>query len=139
MTNTTDQIPPLSDATRAAVANVVDYQIEREYGRDVAAEIQGATTLALAGLRFDLRERFMSINGSDNGLDGYARSTLRILVRDGLVERECQCRRMHPDGRAHGHVYTCHVHYESDVPPIDGVLLCGGCHIAEYQTRQGDQ
>lgn len=133
MTDTTP-IPPLSDGTKTAVANLVDYTIEREYGHDVDAAIRGARTVALSGLQFDLRDQFIGINGHDNGLDRYAEATLRILARDGLEVRRCQCHTINGTCQ-HGTGASCGSHYEADVPPIDGALLCGTCHIAEYQAR----
>ena len=127
-------IPPLSDGTRAAVANLVDYEIEREYGNDVAGQIRGAKTLALAGLQFDLLDSGSPVEG----VQGVAETTLRILVRDGLAARVCQCRQIHPHGCKHGSAVGslfCGRHYEADVPAIDGALLCGTCHVAEYETR----
>lgn len=129
-------IPPLSEGTTAAIANLTDYSIEHEYGVVGAVDrVLGATTVALAGLQFDLRAQFVSINGTDAGLAGYAQATLRVLVRQGLEARLCQCHTIN-DGRCpHAHVGSCGGHYEADVPAIDGALLCGTCHIAEYQAR----
>lgn len=135
MTNSSTPIPALSDGTTAAITNLIEYTIEREYGQDVDVALRGARTLALAGLQFDLRDQFVNINGHDNGLVGYAESTLRILVRDGLAARVCQCSKLNPAGCRHGRRYTCSDHYEADVPPINGALLCGTCYIGEYQTR----
>ncbi|MBM0205766.1 hypothetical protein JNW90_24185 [Micromonospora sp. STR1s_5] len=121
--------PPPSEGTAAAVANLVDFAIQREYGHDVTALNAAARDLALAGLTFDLRDFFVSLNGSDHRLRGYVESQLSILVRDGLAERACQWRKLHPEA------LTCSHHYEHDVPPIDGALLCGTHHIEEYQAR----
>lgn len=132
------EIPPLSDGTRAAIANLVEYTIAREYGQD-ASGLTGARMLARAGLEFDLREDYLSrTDGDEHGLTGLADTTLRILVRDGLAARLCQCAQLHPGGCAHGPstVVWCPGHYESDVPPIGGALLCGTCHGAEYSAHQ---
>ncbi|MFG3715846.1 hypothetical protein [Micromonospora sp. NPDC047730] len=128
----------LSDGTRAAVANLVDYEIERERGQDDAAAKAGARAVALAGIKFDLRDSFVTQTGSDAGLQGYAETTLRMLVTDGLADRVCQCRTLHPHGCPHGSAVGslwCGGHYEADVPAIGGALLCGTCHVAEYETR----
>ncbi|PZG06281.1 hypothetical protein C1I95_32125, partial [Micromonospora craterilacus] len=131
----TTEIPPLSDGTRAAVANLVDYTIEREYGNDVTDEIKGATMVALAGLHFDL----LDAGAADaEGTRGLAETTLRILLRTGLAARICQCRQLHPHGCKHGGAVGslwCDRHYEADVPAIDGALLCGTCHVVEYEAR----
>ncbi|WP_431881954.1 hypothetical protein [Micromonospora chalcea] len=132
---TTGLIAAPSAATRVAVTNLVDYEIEREYGRNVGAEIAGATSLAVAGLIHDLRDEYARRNGGSDGVEAYARSVLRIMVRDGLTERLCQCRSIRPAARhPHGNM-PCDRHFEVDVPPIDGVLLCGGCHVAESDAR----
>lgn len=125
-------IPPLSEGTTAAIANLTDYSIEHEYGVPGATgRVLGATTVALAGLQFDLRAQFVSINGTDAGLAGYAQATLRILLRDGLEARRCQCHTL--NGICpHGTAARCEGHYEADVPPIDGARLCGTCHAAMY-------
>lgn len=130
-------IPPLSDATLAAVNNLVDYTIEAEYGNAVADEIRGARTVALGALQFDLRDQFTGLNGDDYGLSGYADATLRVLIRDGLATRVCQCRQLHATCP---HKQTgmpfCADHFEADVPPVRGARLCGTCHVAEYQSAE---
>jgi hypothetical protein len=141
MTENTIPIPPLSDGTRAAIANLVNYTIEREYGQSADAEMAGAKTLAMGGLHFDLRDQFISINGTDEHLDGYVEATLRILLRDGLAERTCQCRTLYgvcPHTHNHSRP-ICANHTEADVPPIRGALLCGACHVDEYQTASSGQ
>jgi len=132
--STTTELPPLSDGTKAAIANVVDYKIEREHGQDTADAEQGARMIALAGLQFDL----LAAGADAERVRGLAETTLRILVREGLAARVCQCRQLHPHGCPHGSAVGslwCGGHYEADVPPIDGALLCGACHVAEYQAR----
>lgn len=133
-------LPALSDATRAAVANVVDYTIEAEYGQPTPG-MDGARMLALGGLMIDLGDEHRRTNGAlatDASLRSVAETTLRILIRDGLAARECQCRQLTGGGCTHGERGVCHRHYEADVPPIDGALLCGTCHVTEYQTRHAD-
>jgi hypothetical protein len=130
----TTNIPPLSDGTRAAIANIINYEVEREYGQDTAG-LAGAKTLALAGLQFDLLE-----SGATQEMirAGLADTTLRILVRDGLAARICQCRQLHPDGCVHGAAtgsLWCEGHFEADVPAVGGALLCGTCHCREYESR----
>lgn len=135
-------IPPLSEGTTAAVDQLVDYAILREYGIVVDEggyliedQVIGATMIAKAGLQFDLIEQFKGMNqGKTDGLDGYVDATLRVLVSDGIEGRRCQCHTINGTC-SHGTAARCEGHYESDVPPIDGVLLCGTCHIAEHQTR----
>lgn len=122
-------IPPLSDGTRAAIANLVEYEIEREYGHDVKAAAAGARMIALGGLQLDLRADYLARTGDESQFSGYVDSTLRILIRDGLAERACQNRKLNPTA------LPCRNHYEADVPPIDGALLCGTHHIAEYEAR----
>jgi hypothetical protein len=141
-------IPPLSDGTKAAIANIVDYTILREYsivitddGLLVEDAMTGARMIALAGLQFDLHHQFVEMNGNDRGLSKYAEATLPILVRDGLAERVCQCRELHGVCPHAGNSSKpiCANHYETDVPEIDGALLCGPCHIDEYQARHGEE
>lgn len=132
----TTKIPPLSEGTRTAVDNLVDYMIEREYGHDVADAIKGVTMIADAGLQFDLRAAGATQEQLQAGL---VHTTLRILVRDGLAARVCQCRRLHPNGCPHGAAtgsLWCDNHYEADVPELSGVKLCGTCHVAEYEAAE---
>lgn len=139
MEQQTITLPELSEGTRAAIASLVDARIDREHGGAVEDQIRGATMLATAGLQFDLYQQYVTANGDDRGLRGYVDTALRILVREGLAARVCQCRQLHPHGCKHGSAVGqlwCGGHYEADVPPIDGALLCGDCYVAEYQARQ---
>lgn len=130
----TDLLAPISDETRAAIASVVEGTIEREYG--ITNTVEGARFLAIAGLEMDLGAAWHAANpGHEIGLRGYTESTLRILVTAGLKARECQCNTSSDRDRTHNHRYTCHNHYEADVPPIDGMKLCGACHIDLYQVH----
>lgn len=135
----------LSDGTRAGIATLIEARIAREYGQtaidgqDVALVESGARMLVEAGLHFDARPAFLAFaKGDERGLNGWVDSEIRILLKEGLAARECQCRQLAHGGldRNHGHRDTCHRHYEADVPPIDGLLLCGTCHGAEYQARR---
>lgn len=134
MTDTDTNTPPLSDGTRAAIANLVDYEIEREYGHDVTAAMAGARMIALGGLQMDL----LASGAPQDTVQNVAEIDLRILIREGLATRVCQCQQLHRHGCPHGSAVGqlwCGKHYEADVPPIDGALLCGDCHVAEYQAR----
>lgn len=112
--------------TRAAVASVVEHEIDRECGRQDATAAAGARTLALAGLRMDLHTIHVEANGTDRGLDGVVDAQLRILVRQGLDARRCQC----PTIDVHGHRGRCTGHYEADVPEVAAARLCGTCYCA---------
>lgn len=129
-------LAPISAETRGAVASVVEATIEREYQVDGAeASLKGATLIALAGLDMDLGGAWREAHtGYDTGLRGYTETALRILVAEGLLQRECQCNTSSDRDRTHNHRYTCHNHYEAEVPPIDGMLLCGPCHVDLYQA-----
>lgn len=125
----------VSAETRAIVANIVEYEIEREYGNAGTGDVRGAWILAVAAIRMDWSRYWMQINGvgaaSERALDQAADMHLRTLVREGLEARRCGClnlRHSHPAGGCSGHT-------EADVPPIDGQLLCGPCHIAIYQAQ----
>ena len=126
-------IPALSDGTRAAVANVVEYTIEKEYGQQVPG-LAGAKQIALAGLQFDL----LAGGAPQDGIQGHADIVLRMLVTEGLAARVCQCRQLHPHGCPHGSTsgqLWCGRHYEADVPELGRALLCGTCHVVEYESR----
>ncbi len=118
-------------ATRAAVANIVDYRIEAEYGHRNPGEA-GAMMIAEAAATLDLRPLYVEINGDDRHLRGLVDSTLRILIAEGLEARRCQCHTIN-GACPHGIDGHCTGHTEADVPPIRGALLCGRCHIAEYE------
>jgi hypothetical protein len=122
----------VSDTTRAAVANIVDYRIEAEYGQPNPGEA-GAMALATASATLDLRPLYMQINGDDRHLAALVDNTLRILIADGLEARRCQCHTIN-GACPHGIDGRCTGHTEADVPPIRGALLCGRCHVAEYQN-----
>lgn len=129
--NAVDTMPDLSEHTRIAIAQLVDATIEHEYGRDTG--LVTARQTAHAALAEDLRPTHAGA-----GLDSYTHITLRILVRDGMATRTCQCRQLHPLGCPHGSAsgsIWCTNHYESDVPALRGALLCGTCHVAEYQAE----
>lgn len=110
----------ISEATRAAVAAFVDATIEHEYGRgDPAAARLNAHTALTADF---------------NGNHLHADSQLRLMTRAGLAQRVCQCKQLHPHGCPHGSAsgsLWCGRHYESDVPPMAGALLCGTCYCNE--------
>ncbi len=119
-------IAQITDGTRAAVASVVEHTIDREYGVGDRHAADGARILAVAGLRMDLHNLFVEINGNDRGLDGLVDTQLRIMVDEGLAARRCQCREVN----GHGHRGFCEGHTEHDVPTVNGVLLCGTCYNA---------
>lgn len=120
----------ITDGTRAAVASLVEHTIDREYGTQDAAATNGARMLALAGLQMDLHRLFVEINGSDRGLDALADTQLRIMVRDALDARRCDCRTGGP-GHPHSSLLRCEGHTEADVPATeDGQKLCGACYGA---------
>lgn len=140
MTDTTDHPTlgaALSEATASAVAEVVEHTIGGEYGRDVAAALADARKRAIEGLTGDLGERYAAVaagHATAGGLRAVAETSLRILVRDGLRARRCQC-----DGNTAGstgpHPHPvgslCDGHYDADTPPVEGRLLCGGCYCAQ--------
>lgn len=118
----------ISNETKAAVANLVDYTIEREYGHGVTAEMNGARTLALAGIRMDWHALYVQTNGDDRHLASAADSQLRVMVEAGLASRRCQCT-LHVAPGSHRHVdYRCTGHYEADVPAVGDLRLCGNCY-----------
>jgi hypothetical protein len=142
MSESTTYVP--TEATAAAVRNLIDYLIEREHGQDVEAEINGVRAVARAGIQFDLRNEYPARRpASTAALEALVDTELRMLVRDGLAARRCQCAQMHAAGLRrvtgdveHGHNGACEGHTEADVPEVDGYLLCGGCHGAEWRARQ---
>ncbi len=118
----------VSIATRTAIASVVEHAIEREYRTGYTATpnaytasdtdaAKGARTLALAGIRMDTHGLFVEVNGSDRGLDAAADSILRVLVREALEARVCQC--PESGGSEHEHRGPCSAHFEADVPAVD--------------------
>lgn len=120
----------ITNGTRAAVASLVEHTIDREYGTQDATATNGARMLALAGLRMDLHRPFVEMNGSDRGLDGLADTQLRIMVRDALAARRCDCTTGGP-GHPHSSLIRCEGHTEADVPVTeDGHKLCGACYVA---------
>ncbi len=128
-------MPPLSDTTRAAVNAYVNATVEHEYQRADATEARQAAHTALMD---DLRDNYVTRNGGGDGLVSYTDHTLRILVRDGLAARTCQCRQLHPHGCPHGTAsgsIWCARHYEADVPAESGALLCGTCYVVEGETN----
>ncbi len=122
----------ISDTTRAAIANIVDYRIEAEYGQPNPGEA-GAMTIAVASATQDLRPLYVQLNGDDRHLRSLVDTTLRILITDGLEARRCQCHTIN-GACPHGVDGHCTGHTETDVPPIRGALLCGRCHVAEYRN-----
>jgi prevent-host-death family protein len=132
-------LPTLSDDTSAAVANLVNYTIEREYGRAVADDLARRKKMAIDGLMLDMRNE-----GADEGMlrgQSLAYATLRILVRQGLEARLCQCRVLNPNGCPHATVIGslwCEGHFEQDVPATRGALLCGTCYCAEDPASAPD-
>lgn len=121
----------ISDGTKAAVASLVEHTIDREYGTQDATATNGAHMLALAGLRMDLHALYVEINKSDRGLDSLADTQLRIMVRDGLAARRCDCVTGGP-GHPHSSLIRCEGHTEHDVPATeDGQRFCGACYVAQ--------
>jgi len=113
--------PWLSPGTKAAIAQVADYEVEREYGREDSDGRRGAKALAIAGITMDLhRLNADLIKGwTEPNIKHHAHLTLRIEVGHALRERLCQ----HPSG-------TCETHFEHDVPEIEGLKMCGEHYIA---------
>ena len=135
---TAEATAALSPETRAAVAALVDRRIEREHGTADDTQVQGARRIAVAGIQMDIHRTYVKYSGSDRGVATSADLLLRHLVDEGLAARLCHCAHLHPHGCPHGSAIGqlfCGGHYEADVPAIDGALLCGTCHVAEYQTR----
>lgn len=125
---------------RAAVDDVVQYRIEQEYGiADAEAAAGGAATRAVIHITDDIRPLYVGYNGTDIGLRGLAEALLRQLVTAGLDARRCQCGRSDAGerGESHGHRGACEGHFEADVPPVDGMLMCGTCHGAVWRARGG--
>lgn len=117
--------------TRAVAAGIVEYRIDREYGKVDDDGLRGATMLALAAIKMDINRRYVALNGSEDRIDGLADSLLRLLVAEGLDARRCQCPVTDPNQLVgHDHSGPCEGHYEADVPAIDGARLCGTCHVA---------
>jgi hypothetical protein len=87
-----EALPPLSPGTRAAIANLVDYAIERARGENVDAEIGGATVIATAGLRLDLRAQYLEAGYANAGvsLGEYVAAAMRAVVEDGVRARTGQ-------------------------------------------------
>ncbi len=111
--------------TRAAVASLVEHEIEREYGVGNHDARAGARLLALAGLEMDLTDFAPA-----RGLRALAETQLRIMMRDGLAARRCECA-AYGDGHPHSSGVRCDGHTEADVPVLPGGRYCGGCYIAE--------
>lgn len=130
----------VSIPARAAVDDVVEYRIEREYGIEDAEDAMGGAAIrAVILITDDIRPRYTAATGSDHGIKGLAEALLRMLVTAGLEARLCQCNAgSDPHARVgHDHVGECSGHYEADVPPIDGMLMCGTCHGAVWRARGG--
>jgi hypothetical protein len=128
-----------SPATIAAIAQCVEARIAREYRRD-SLPLAAALEAAEAGVYADAREAFQRFTGGDErGLNGWVNGEVQILMNAGLVARECQCRRLGSgrlsrNHRQHADLDVCHRHYEADVPLLAGLLLCGDCHVAEWEA-----
>jgi hypothetical protein len=128
-------IAPLRPEVLAQVAAVVESTIEQEYRLpDADAVLKGARMTAIAAIEMDLRVAWTERYNGEGGLRGYADTVLRGLVAEGLKARECQCAVTSATAPGHNHRETCHGHYEADVPPISGRLLCGPCHGDLYRT-----
>jgi antitoxin (DNA-binding transcriptional repressor) of toxin-antitoxin stability system len=133
-------IAPLTEGTLAAIANIVDATIDKEYGVQGAEVLRlGAAMIAQAGLHFDLREAYLQLpdNRGEQGLAGLVETELRMRVAEGLEARTCQCRQIQGVCRHSSNPtgLPCAGHYEADVPPIRGLLLCGPCHADEYEAQ----
>lgn len=116
----------ITPTTRAIVASAAEAAIEREYGADRDV-VTGATMIATAAITQDIAPAWIQTYGSDRGLRGTAEAQLRIMVRDALEARRCQCLGT-PSVRC-SHAGRCSGHTEADVPPTSGgTLLCGGCY-----------
>lgn len=114
--------PWLSPGTKAAIDQLADYEVEREYGREDRDGQRGAKMIAEAGISMDLHHK---LNGGmvQGWTDAQIRSHVHILMRielgHALRARLCQ----HPSG-------TCETHFEHDVPEIEGLKMCGAHYIA---------
>lgn len=133
----------VSEGTAAAIASLVEVRIAREYGllsiddqplEDVET---GGRMLAEAGIKFDGGDAYLAFTGDEHGLSSWAYQEVNRLIAQGLAARTCQCSQLPQRGlfRDHEHREICTGHYEIDVPPIDGLLLCGDCHGVEYRAR----
>jgi hypothetical protein len=138
MSDLNDQfLATITPDTRDIAENIAGYRVEQEYGIDVSGHLPGALVLGTAAVTFDIRALWMEKNGNDRGLEQAAGALLKQLVDQGLADRLCQCPAVSPSERGrHGHIGACARHYEADVPTIKGNLLCGTCHIAEFEAQQ---
>lgn len=133
-----ETIADLSPGTLAAIANLVEYTIEKEYGTFTEGARIGARITAIAGVQMDVAAAYLERNaGDDRYLHGYADTTVRMLVAEGLEARRCQCAAVLDELAGHDHIGACAGHYEADVPQLDGKLLCGTCHVAVYNRANG--
>lgn len=124
----------LSDVTKDLIGTLAQYTIEREYG-STTAPVDGARMLTIASLQFDLADAHAERGGQPEHLPSYAESVLRKLLRSALSARRCQCMVVdHAHRSGHDHIGACTRHYEADVPPLDGKLLCGTCYVATYEV-----
>ena len=122
--------------TQQLIDNIADYLVEQTYGHDVTEPVKGARLIALGALKFDLAGQV-----DPQHEDAIARGELRAREREALEARRCQCPQLggcshavYPSlaGRAKS---ACEYYYESDVPAIDGKLLCGMCYAAVADER----
>jgi hypothetical protein len=129
--------------TATALDGTVELIIAREHGavefegRPIDEAIVVGRELAAAGIRHDARTAYEAFTGGDDRyLSAWVRGEAAVLIKARLVARECQCRRFPQAGlfRGHGHADLCTGHYETDVPPVQGLLLCGTCYGAEPEV-----
>lgn len=130
------EFPLPSDELAVAVRGLVESAVGREYGRPPGDEQDRvAWDVAAVAALYALPQ--LDVPGAGLVTRAVtARYWVRHLVREGLAARLCQCtyrgadtRHMHPRAR-------CEYHFEADVEPLDGLLLCGWCHNAVRQDTQ---
>lgn len=129
----------LAEDTTIALDGTVELIIAREYGatefegRPIAEAIAAGRELARGGVARDARIAYEAFTGGDERyLRTWSQQETITLIKARLSARECQCRQLPRGGLdRHEHRDVCHNHYEADVPPVNGLYLCGTCYCKE--------
>ena len=135
------EYPPASDELKAAVASLVEYEIDITYGKpfDSAGPVDGVKAAEAAALSQLPTVDPLGNQLTDRDVRSQAHRWVLDLVEAGLQKRLCQCgfREFGFGGdRGHGHRReACRAYYEADVPSIDGKKLCGLCHTLVWQEQ----
>lgn len=115
-----------AEVSAACLDSLVEATIEREYGRLSPGELAVARQIAQA-----------AVMAETGGNASSAAWDLRPRLHAALEARRCACKGSHKNtmyDHRHGH---CSNHTEADVPPLDGLLLCGTCHVLAHNAAHG--